>query len=747
MAYQASEYLHIENTISMKKIWVIFVLLGVHYQAFAQHQKKIDSLLKILKNKPSDSKRVDVYNQLARAYHRSDSSKTDMYTSKALQLAREQDYLKGEMDAYCTQGWVAIYKKRYGDAGRIFQKVLTKAGKVKEKMTMVNAYCGLAAIAYYKKIPQEVEKYYVKTLKLLKEMKKWEYILGIYHNMGIFYDGRGDLDKAGVYYKKYLQLSLQLKKKKEMAQAYTFLGALYHRKSEYIRALDYYNQALEIQNTLKDTKGAASSYNDMGIIYDDQGDYKKSLQTYLRGLKIQEKSTDREGLAITINNIGVLFYEQKNYTKALQYYNRNLKVSLEIKDEWSIATAYNNIALVYEHTHQYKKAEAYYQKCIKLGKKSAYEHILGWAYNGMAIIRQKDRKFKEAKEWSDKSVEIRKTLKESENLAQSYNTLGKGFLLQKAYNEALQYYTKAANICKKIGNPLNHKDALKGLSTCYEALGETQKAFVNYKLYHKIADSLINTGNTKNMAYMEAEYAFNKEKDSLELVQQKERKLFATEKRQHKATQRATYVGLGLSLLLGAILLLFYCSKRKSNRKLTLLNQQLSEANTRIVNETNARIETEKEKLRTEVKHKNQQLASQTLHMLQKNQILSELKSLVGEVRKQNNYANATKKFSRLANMIDYGINLDKDWEGFQRVFEQLHPEFYSNIKHQFPGLTSNDLHLCALLKLNLSTREIADLLGIAPESVKVKRYRLRQKMSLDSEKNLHDFMITFDAT
>lgn len=205
-------------------------------------------------------------------------------------------------------------------------------------------------------------------------------------------------------------------------------------------------------------------------------------------------------------------------------------------------------------------------------------------------------------------------------------------------------------------------------------------------------------------------------------------------------------MGLGVALVLVAVLLLFYFSKQKSNRALKLLNEQLSDANEQIIKETNARLKTEKDKLKSEVKLKNQQLASQTLHMLQKNQILNDLKSLVGEVRKQKDLKEVKAMLSRLANLIDHGINLDKDWEGFQRIFEQLHPEFYANLKNTYPVLTSNDLHLCALLKLNLSSREISDLLGIAQESLKVKRYRLRQKMGLESDKNLNEFILTFDA-
>ena len=547
------------------------------------------------------------------------------------------------------------------------------------------------------------------------------------------------------YYKQYLKLSKEVKKPKSTAFIYGRLGFAYHKLSDFKEALKYHSAALKVQISLKDSSGISGSYNDMGILYESMGDYKKSLQSYFKALKILDQTKNKQ-LGSTLNNIGVLFYEQKSYKKALGYYERYLELSLKNKDEYALPTAYNNIALIYERTDQLKKAEENYEKCIKIATKLKMRDLLGWAYNGMAIIRYKNKQLDKAEEWAKKGLKERQVVKEQEHLAQSYNTLGKVCLLKKEYQNALESYQQAADICSKIGYPLNYKDALEGLSNCYEALGETNQALSYLKKFHQLSDSLINTKNTINMAYLEAEFDFNKEKDSLQVAQQKERQVFAEETKQRKITQRATLVGLSLTLILVVILFLFYFSKQKSNRILVKLNHQLLEANDRIMDETNARVDAEKEKTRSELNLKNQQLASQTLHMLQKNQILNELKGMVGDVRKEKDHKKAAKQFSRLANLIDYGINLDKDWEGFQKIFEQLHPEFYTNLKSQFPGLTPNDLHLCALLKLNLSTREIADLLGIAQESLKVKRYRLRQKMGLESDRNLNEFIITFDA-
>ena len=100
------------------------------------------------------------------------------------------------------------------------------------------------------------------------------------------------------------------------------------------------------------------------------------------------------------------------------------------------------------------------------------------------------------------------------------------------------------------------------------------------------------------------------------------------------------------------------------------------------------------------------------------------------------------KEISRLVHLIDYSFSLDKDWEGFSKIFEQVHRGFFVNLKECFPTLTKNGLRLCALLRINLSSKEIATILGISPNSVRIARYRLRKKLEMENEQSLLDFLM-----
>src|SRR5699024_8700294 len=105
----------------------------------------------------------------------------------------------------------------------------------------------------------------------------------------------------------------------------------------------------------------------------------------------------------------------------------------------------------------------------------------------------------------------------------------------------------------------------------------------------------------------------------------------------------------------------------------------------------------------------------------------------------------ADKKLSDLKHLVDYSFNLDEDWEDFKHYFEEVHTGFFEALKQQAPTLTTSELRLSALVKLNLTIKEIATILNITPDSVKTARYRLRKKLDMNTEDDLSEFMMNVE--
>ncbi len=141
------------------------------------------------------------------------------------------------------------------------------------------------------------------------------------------------------------------------------------------------------------------------------------------------------------------------------------------------------------------------------------------------------------------------------------------------------------------------------------------------------------------------------------------------------------------------------------------------------------------EKLQQDIESKNRELAISTMSLIKKNEFLNTVKNKLKEVEK-------TQDINSVISVIDKDLNNTDDWKFFQEAFNNADKDFLKKVKAKHPELTPNDLKLCAYLRLNLTSKEIAPLLNISPRSVEVKRYRLRKKMSLPHESSLTNYIL-----
>lgn len=147
------------------------------------------------------------------------------------------------------------------------------------------------------------------------------------------------------------------------------------------------------------------------------------------------------------------------------------------------------------------------------------------------------------------------------------------------------------------------------------------------------------------------------------------------------------------------------------------------------------------ENLNLEIKKKNSALASSTLNNIKKNELLTDLikdiKSIDSELVNSSLHHPIKKVIKKIkSHLVD-----KEDWLTFQLHFTNSHAQFFQNLREKHPDLSSNEIKLCAYLKLNISSKEIASLMNVAITSVEQSRYRLRRKINLDKETNLVNYI------
>ncbi len=155
-----------------------------------------------------------------------------------------------------------------------------------------------------------------------------------------------------------------------------------------------------------------------------------------------------------------------------------------------------------------------------------------------------------------------------------------------------------------------------------------------------------------------------------------------------------------------------------------------------------ALVQTLNEKLENEITFKNKELASATLHLVQKGEIPLSVQSALNQLLEKSTNGEVKKEIQGLINLLSFDSNLDTDWQQFTYHFDQVHVDFLERLRKQFPQLTPNDEKLCAYLRLNLSTKETAQLLNISVRGVEASRFWLRKKLNLSNEANLVEFML-----
>ena len=149
-------------------------------------------------------------------------------------------------------------------------------------------------------------------------------------------------------------------------------------------------------------------------------------------------------------------------------------------------------------------------------------------------------------------------------------------------------------------------------------------------------------------------------------------------------------------------------------------------------------IKLQNEKLANEVLLKKRELANASMHLVEREDALSRVREELQTLYKKTGHNHDVKTALQLVSELEKNKS---NWDQFASHFNEISNDFLKKLKTKFPQLTNSDLKVCAYLQLNLSTKEIAQLMNISVRGVDISRYRLRKKFQLAREQSLNDFL------
>ncbi|RPH29883.1 MAG: tetratricopeptide repeat protein [Bacteroidales bacterium] len=513
-----------------------------------------------------------------------------------------------------------------------------------------------------------------------------------------YYLNNSDLTKELT--KRILDESITANYKLGMADAYNLFGIIYLNNSKYDSALIELSKAKILYFELNNQLGIVNCYNNVALVYSDLGMYSDAIINYIQALKAIE-SFNNESLAAIINiNLGKLYIELNVYDEAEKCINKGLELTKKYNLKGQLEYIYNMLGDIACEKKNFSKAIEYYNLCFDECKRTNNILLLAGCYLSMGNISELKDDVIQAEKSYTRGLEIADEINVPSQKVRALNYLSYLYLKVHDNVKAKDYATKAYKISDEIDFKEGLKNASLNLSYINYSIGDYQRAYDNL-MY---SDTILSDISDNKIVFAISDLLTKIKNDQIEYSTQ-----ISLQRKKIRNLVLLVIVFFLITLIIG-IVLIYRRKIRKSRMKENLLNRELTSKVMFLAK-------------RNEVFSKVETMLSQN-----KNRFIPENQPLIQEV------------IDEIQSAQDQHV-----WKDFEYYFTSVHKDFYSKLYAQFPTLTVNERRLCALLRLNLTTKDISSITHQSMHSIDIARARLRKKLGLSNMKvSIYSFLATF---
>ena len=559
---------------------------------------------------------------------------------------------------------------------------------------------------------EEALAYSKEQMALAKSLQNKEEIADANNNYANYFEIVGSYDSASVYYgkaKKFWDNSKNIERRIKASNSYAAVEYNLGKGEKALKIVDSTLKLIDSAGVYLDQKGR--SYDIMGNIHLSYGNNKHAFEYFVKAEKIYDMIGDTLNQAGALDNIGYVEYEIGNYEKSIDYIKQAAKVYEQKDDKYLMVRAYQYIGMANFNLDQKDSAQVYFEKGLKIALKAGLIRRQAPLYEYLGKIKNEAKNYEEGIPLIEKSIEINKKTNELRALAYATENLATTYMDMEDWRTALYYLNEAEKVYEQFDDHIS-PSLYNSRSICYEKLGHFDKALIEYKKFKSDVDITRNEKKVKELERLRAEFETEKKEQQLAL---QEKEITVLEQKAKINTQQRWLLGGGMTLSLMALGFGFYGFRQKTKRN-----------------------QLEKDKVEAELAFKKKELTTHALHLAKKNEVLENVKLKAKDLKLQGD----TKGYQELIKTINFDQQDDKNWESFTQYFEQVHKDFAKNVKNKYPDVTKNELRFMALLKMNMSSKEIATILNISPDGIKKARQRLRKKMALTPEISLENTVL-----
>jgi tetratricopeptide (TPR) repeat protein len=563
-----------------------------------------------------------------------------------------------------------------------------------------------------------------------------------YKNMASILRIEGKYTEALDYCKKAESICYSLKDSVGSANIINLSGLIYWARGDFYHALEKHRQAFELFTKIKNPEGQVKTLSNQGIILYEKGNYAGALEYFLQALKLNQtiKKNNSNALSNIYLNIGLINTQQRNHKEALAYYQKSYDVCVKNNDISGTAHAYSNIGVAYNNLGENSKSLEFHIKSKKQFERLGDKHGVAFALSNIGVSYLQKESYADALDFYLQSLKIRREIGDVHGIAIVCINISQVYLLLHQYPTSISYANIALEKAEETGSVKYKRDANFQLATIYEEKKDFITAYSFFKEYNTLNDSLFNSKKNEEINRIKYEYQTEERKKELELQTEKIKSLMQ-EKKFEGTINYFLLAAVVLIIVGGFLFLKWQRNKLKSEKQLVEKNLQINRTLQELTETELQNSRLESHLLNDELDFKNKELTDFAIHIVEKNEFLENLKQRLKKAKDNSKIEKEGELIHSISMEIKNNLNIDRERKEFEMHIEEANSNFYKKLKEGFPSLSENEIRLSALLRLNLSSKDIATILNINPKSVDMNRYRLRKRFNLGPESNLSAFL------
>ena len=529
----------------------------------------------------------------------------------------------------------------------------------------------------------------------------------------------GLLDSAKLTLKNAIPFYTKHEKYFWLSASYRNLAVLGEVEEQPDTSLYYLDRCIQVLDEHPDSIVLGDVYLSKGFAYRTKGHYQLSIESLLNALRIFEDigNVDRKGYVS--QNLGLTLYQSGRIAEGLQRNLASVDYFLQVDNIRAAAQSMNNVGVYSFEQGKIEEAVEAHKKSIEWSEQTNQNDVLLDNYLNLADIYCDMNVIDSCNFWVRKADELSKSMSYVPGMCEVAVMNSRIALFRQNIRRALNDANTASENVETILDPQKRQIIYEDLSEIYEELDRANESLFMWKKARYIQDSLFTLRQDQQVEELNLIYQTEKKDKEIELLNKNA--VIASVKRQR--------LWGGLVLLAFSALAMLFGLNQRSKKKQALLSKEKAL-------ETQKRIQAEEQ-----LESKKKELTAKALQLARKNEFLQSLEEEVIQLKSSVDQT-VNKTSQRISRMIHNDALDEDEWSQFAKEFSSVHQDFISKLSERYGTFSQSEMRLASLLKMNLTSKDIANILRISDEGIKKARYRLRKKMGLKSGEDLQGILI-----